>query len=223
MIISRLILFFKSALTTAYIVHIVLSLLAFAAFAMIVKIIQSVILYRTALSSDGITQSGFSFSEYRRYVDDLLNSHAVRSMESYVQHFDVSCLEHCLAVSYYSYAICRFLGLDYVSAARGGLLHDLFLYDWHISTPKGRLHAFSHPGTALANAAKNYELNSKECDIIKKHMWPLTVIPPKYLETFIVTFTDKYCAVLETARFSRRARLYHDIVKSGCLKHPSAA
>ncbi|MEE1504614.1 MAG: hypothetical protein UGF89_10270, partial [Acutalibacteraceae bacterium] len=40
-------------------------------------------------------------------------------------------------------------------------------------------------------------LNKKEEDIIKKHMWPLTVIPPKYLESFVVTSMDKYCATIE--------------------------
>ena len=37
----------------------------------------------------------------------------------------------------------------------------------------------------------------KEKEIIKKHMWPLTFSPPKYLESFIVTIVDKYCAFKE--------------------------
>jgi hypothetical protein len=28
-------------------------------------------------------------------------------------------------------------------------------------------------------------------------MWPLTVVPPKYLESFVVTTMDKYCATIE--------------------------
>ncbi|NTW07521.1 MAG: HAD family hydrolase, partial [Syntrophaceae bacterium] len=36
-----------------------------------------------------------------------------------------------------------------------------------------------------------------EADIIQKHMWPLTLVPPKYKESFIVSFADKYLASRE--------------------------
>lgn len=33
-----------------------------------------------------------------------------------------------------------------------------------------------------------------EKDIIMKHMWPLTAIPPRYPESFLVSFIDKLIA-----------------------------
>ena len=42
------------------------------------------------------------------------------------------------------------------------------------------------------------DLTEKEQDIILKHMWPVTLILPKYKESFIITFVDKYCAIQET-------------------------
>ena len=42
-----------------------------------------------------------------------------------------------------------------------------------------------------------------EKDIILKHMWPVTFSTPKYLETFIVTFVDKYCAIKEFSNYCR--------------------
>lgn len=90
-------------------------------------------------------------------------------------------------------------GLDYVSATRAGMLHDFFLYDLkHRDNIKKKLHAFYHPRLALNNAMKLFNLNKKEQEIILKHMWPVTVIPPKYLETYITTFVDKYCAIEES-------------------------
>lgn len=78
------------------------------------------------------------------------------------------------------------------------MLHDLFLYDWRKPRPDGKkLHAFHHPRTALDNASKIFDLNDKEKDIILKHMWPLTVVPPKYVESFIITLTDKYATLEE--------------------------
>ena len=126
-------------------------------------------------------------------------------MEYFTQHGGVTCLEHCLWVSYKSFLLCRYMGLDFRSAARGGLLHDLFLYDWHVKNSSRGLHAFSHPHTAYQNASHCFDLNELEEDIIIKHMWPLTVILPKYPESLVVSMVDKYCAVAEFFNSERKA------------------
>lgn len=142
-----------------------------------------------------------SFKEYTDCVEDLLQSEITDSMNSYIQHGSVTCFEHSLSVSYCSYVLCRFLRLNYRSAARGGLLHDLFLYTWHKSKLIGGMHSFTHPYTALENASKHFLLNKMERDIIVKHMWPLTIRLPRYKEAYIVSFVDKYCAFLEVVKF----------------------
>ena len=77
------------------------------------------------------------------------------------------------------------------------MLHDFFLYDWHDKNhPK--LHGFKHPYIALENAKERYDLSTKEEDIIKKHMFPLTLIPPRYKESYIICLADKICSLLET-------------------------
>jgi uncharacterized protein len=139
--------------------------------------------------------------DYEDYVDDLLACSNVGLMSGFAQHGKVSCLEHSQSVSYNSYIICRKLKLDYRSAARGGLLHDYFLYDWHDSPY--RFHGLRHPNKSLINARKDFKLNKIEVDIIKKHMWPLTLIPPKYPESFVVNLMDKYCTIIEVFK-SRR-------------------
>jgi uncharacterized protein len=146
-------------------------------------------------------------NEYIKFVADLINSPVVQSMENYIQHSDVSCFEHCINVSYYSYLICRRLGLDCQAVARGALLHDLFLYDWHITKPENGLHGFTHPYAALENANKHFDLNDMEKDIIQKHMWPLTLKLPKYKESFIVSCMDKYCAILEIIKVNNRENI----------------
>ena len=101
------------------------------------------------------------------------------------------------------------MGADYVACARAGLLHDLFLYDWHqhAMLTGEHFHGFTHPKTALLNAQEHFELSPLEADIILKHMWPLTIIPPKSVEGFIVSFADKYCSIAEVfLRLSQRIR-----------------
>ena len=137
-------------------------------------------------------------TEYENCVSDLLAHEMTKMMKNFIQHGNTSCLEHCINVSYCSYLICKRLGLDYRSAARGGLLHDFFLYDWHVDKPYKGLHGLVHPRIALQNASRYFNLNDKEKDIIQKHMWPLTLKPPRYRESFVVLCADKYCAFRET-------------------------
>jgi uncharacterized protein len=139
--------------------------------------------------------------EYKECIRDLIQHEMVESMKNFIQHGDINCLEHSLYVSYISYLICRQLGFDYRSAARGGLLHDFFLYDWHTGKPYKGLHGFIHPHIALQNANKYFNLNDREKDIIQKHMWPLTIRLPRYREAFVVLLADKYCASMEIVKF----------------------
>jgi len=116
-------------------------------------------------------------------------------------HHDSSIYDHVMDVSYFSYRACKFLKLDYRSAARGALLHDFFLYDWRNhdtpDLPAEKFHGIEHPKIALVNAKKHFILNDIEKDIVRKHMWPLTLVPPRYKESFIVSFADKYLASKE--------------------------
>lgn len=137
--------------------------------------------------------------EFNMIIYDLANHPTVQKMKLYRQHYDTNCFDHCYNVAFYSYLICKKLNLDYISVSRAGMLHDLFLYDWRKKQPEHkRFHGFRHPRIALNNASKLFDLNEKEKDIILKHMWPITIIPPKYIEGYIITLTDKYCALEES-------------------------
>ncbi|WP_019912166.1 putative ABC transporter permease [Paenibacillus sp. HW567] len=135
--------------------------------------------------------------EYSACVADLLAHEQVQRMDRFIQHGRTTCLKHSQAVSLLSYRICRTCRLDYRSAARGGLLHDLFLYDWHDSAAGGRWHGFTHPKVALRNAEDILSLNRIERDIIVKHMWPLTPAVPRFRESWVVCLADKIIACHE--------------------------
>ena len=136
--------------------------------------------------------------EFQNIIRELIENDTVKSMEKYNQHCDTNCFEHCYHVSYICYKVCKKLKLDYKAAARAGMLHDLFLYNWRENQEdiKG-LHAFTHGNTACKNASKLFDLSDKEKDMIKTHMFPVTIIPPKSREGFILTIVDKYCTVAE--------------------------
>ena len=124
--------------------------------------------------------------EFLNITKDILENPTVKQMKNFRQHYDCSCYEHCLEVAYWSYLFCKKYGWDYVSAARGAMLHDLFLYDWRGS--KKKLH-----------------LNDKEKDIIVKHMWPVTLLSfPKYKESFLITIFDKRSALKSFFEYNKK-------------------
>ena len=104
----------------------------------------------------------YNDNNYMNIVKDIISNEMVQEMKQYRQHYNVSCFDHCLYVSYNLYKICRKHNLDYKSAARAGLVHDLFLYDWR-KRQDGRkgLHAYTHPKTAYPSALKNHDHSSR--------------------------------------------------------------
>lgn len=137
--------------------------------------------------------------EYLACVQDILEHPVFQQMENFYQHGHTTCKEHCIRVSYLSYKMCRKHGWNYKEAARAALLHDLFLYDWHThSRDTGEyFHGFTHPRTAMNNAEEHFDVTEKEKNIILRHMWPLTPIPPRYREGYVIVYADKFCSLAE--------------------------
>jgi len=130
---------------------------------------------------------------------DIINHSKFKELNNFKQHKNNSRFDHSLRVAWISYTIGKKLNLKFKDIIKGALLHDFFLYDWRTEKPKsGKLHGFEHPKEAFDNSLKYFSpLTSIEKDIIIKHMWPLTVIPPKYLESIIVCIVDKIVATQE--------------------------
>lgn len=140
-----------------------------------------------------------SNKEFLNIIKDIISNETVQEMKNFRQHYETTCFDHCYMVSYYCYLICKKYKLDYISATKAAMLHDLFLYDWRIRQPDRKgLHAFTHGKLACENASKLFDLTQKEKDMIITHMWPVTMKFPTSIEGLILTFVDKYCATSET-------------------------
>ncbi len=138
--------------------------------------------------------------EYMACTEDIRRHPVFRSMDQYIQHGTTTCMDHCIRVSYLGYKICRAIGGNWRSAARAGLLHDLFLYDWHTyARETGKhFHGLTHPRAALENAEKYFVLTREEKNIILRHMWPLTPIPPATRAGAAIVWADKVLSLEET-------------------------
>ena len=144
----------------------------------------------------------------KEYGDDIIHSDNFKKTKAHIQHGNMTVNDHCMSVARYSLILNKKLGLhcNKRDLIRGSLLHDYFLYDWHdkdyLAERKG-LHGFRHPMVALQNADKEYQLTDIQRDIIKKHMWPLSVVPPACREAWVVTSADKYCSLMETLKIHK--------------------
>jgi uncharacterized protein len=137
--------------------------------------------------------------EFLSIVKEITSNKEFAKLKNY-QHHTNHIYDHLLRVAYISYTIAKSLKLDYVSATRGALLHDFFLYDWREkkrTDDKRSSHGKEHPYIALANATKHFEINDVEADIIVKHMFPKTKQLPFYKESYLVSLADKMATVAE--------------------------
>lgn len=121
--------------------------------------------------------------------------------KQYRHHKNKTVYEHCYQVSYLSYRIAKIIPkVDQKSAAIGGMLHDFYDKPWMEDTEKKPLlkkHGFVHAKEARDNSYKYFPelMNKKIENMILRHMFPLNIIPPKYVESWIVTVADKIISI----------------------------
>lgn len=131
---------------------------------------------------------------------DILFSDSMQSEKKYIQHGVFSVYDHSVTVALFCVWLAKFLHIktDSRSLVRGALLHDYFLYDWHVPSSEHGLHGFNHAARALKNAKKDFKINKKEENMILSHMFPLNLTLPKSRESVILCVSDKVCALYET-------------------------
>lgn len=140
-------------------------------------------------------------------TEELLTSDQVRMMGRWKHHGPITTLDHSLFVAYWSYRCARILGLDERAAARGGLLHDLYLYDSRDRSAHPGWQCFDHPKAAARNAEQVTDLSDKERNIILSHMWPMGGALPRSGEALLVDLVDTVCAGVEFSRIYKPSRL----------------
>ena len=139
----------------------------------------------------------YHFIEYYNIIKPILENKEFLKRKKFMHHENESVYEHSLKVSLLSYKIAKKIGADYKSATIGALLHDFYSKPWQENnnekTSLFKMHGFTHASDAYKNSKKYFNdlITPKIKDIIVKHMFPLNPIPPKYIESWIVTVADK--------------------------------
>lgn len=174
------------------------------------------------------------FDEWMLIVEEILLNKEFQKRKLFMHHHNLSVWDHSILVSFRSFELARFFGADERVCAIAGLLHDFYSQVW-LSTPEVeeleggkyatlmkekkpfyKMHAFTHANDASLNYVKFFPQleNKKITNSIKRHMFPLTLIPPRYKEGFIITIVDKFNSVHELPSL----RLIPKIVKDKAYK-----
>lgn len=138
-------------------------------------------------------------------IGNYLRDEEFLLLHTHSHHKNTSRLIHSLHVSYLCFLTGYRHKLDYVSLSIGGLLHDFCLFekkDYSINKLSD-VWCFYHPQQALKKAEEKFELSDISKEVIKMHMFPVTFSIPKYKETYVICYWDKYCAVKEVFQKKR--------------------
>lgn len=139
--------------------------------------------------------------EFFDIINHILENEEFRKLDD-IRHHGITRLNHCMRVAYYSYLITKFLRLNYVEATEAALLHDFFTDE--LESKNMIVSLIRHPYIALDNSKKYFNLSMMQEDIIKTHMFPVSLVPPKYIESWIVDIIDDICAIYERFYSTRK-------------------
>ncbi len=136
----------------------------------------------------------------KRIGAEILKSEGMQKEKGFIQHGNVSVYRHSLSVAAMCILIAALMRakVNKRSLVRGALLHDYFLYDWHVPDKSHKWHGFHHAKRALHNAERDFKLDDVEKNMILSHMFPMNMTLPKHKESVILCLADKICALKET-------------------------
>jgi uncharacterized protein len=140
---------------------------------------------------------------FEEYGKDILNHELFLKGKEVFAHGAIDLYTHSIEVAERAFSLAeknegRRKALDLRCVVRAALLHDFFLYEWHIPGWRYILHGWAHPRIAAEKAREVFGIGDREYSCIRTHMWPWTLFhPPLCREGWIITLADKLVAVNE--------------------------
>jgi uncharacterized protein len=135
------------------------------------------------------------------YAKGIREHELFQAGKNIFSHGSITIYDHSIAVAETAFAMAeKRPGVDKKCVVRAALLHDFFLYEWHIPGLRYVLHGWAHPAIAAKKAREVFNITDKEYSCIKTHMWPWTLFtPPRCREGWIISLADKIIALKEVA------------------------
>ncbi len=133
---------------------------------------------------------------------NVINSERFQAAWKIPHHRKLNVAEHSINVAKESVRIATWLkrhgmNVNIEDAVCGSLLHDIGMTEKQIFRSPSWKKAYTHPDRGAIVARDEYRANAIQENIIRRHMWPICVIPPKHKEGWIVVAADKISSVKE--------------------------
>ena len=143
--------------------------------------------------------------EIKALAGDILGSDRFEKAKHIPHHGSVSVARHSLETARLALRICRRLkkkGIypDERDVVRSALLHDIGMTRERVFGSVSWIKAYTHPREGALIAEEEFGANEAQRNAIRRHMWPICVVPPAHLTGWIVLAADKECSMREAAR-----------------------
>lgn len=141
---------------------------------------------------------------------DILETAEFHQALEQTHHDKTTVGAHSMEVACTALAISRMLNGIHISTnekqmIRAALCHDLGILGRYDKFANNFVCCYRHPKDSVRVAEKLLGgLTSIERDVIAHHMWPVTPVPPRHREAYIVTLADKICAIREIIRSAEK-------------------
>jgi uncharacterized protein len=141
--------------------------------------------------------------EFIKIAKPILRNSEFQRRKTFLHHQD-SVYDHSLKVAFTSYKMAKKIEnynikININNVVVGALLHDFYTKPWRENKNPifWKKHGFTHGKIASFNAYQFFPnlMNERVENTIKRHMFPLTIMPPKYIEGWIITMADKYVSL----------------------------
>ena len=133
---------------------------------------------------------------------EVIDSERFQAAWEIPHHRTTSVAQHSLNVAKESCRIAewlerRGLAVSAEDAVRSSLLHDLAMTEKPVFRSPSWNKAYSHPDRGAQLAREEYRANEVQEDAVRRHMWPICVVPPRHREGWIVMAADKISSAKE--------------------------
>lgn len=150
-----------------------------------------------------------------QYGNDILQSAEFQSAFGQTHHRCMTVAEHSLGVAVICLYMCVILQRLHISVQIRSLTVAALCHDLGIMGRSEKYHSNlecygRHPEDSLdviRSMIDKEEYNDIIEDSVRRHMWPLTPVPPRYHEGVMLTTADKISAVMERLGWSPARKL----------------
>ena len=147
--------------------------------------------------------------EVFRLGKDILQSDRFAKAAQVPHHLRSNIAAHSIRTAQYALALAKWLNHHHITVSeadvvRTALLHDIGMTEDRVFRSPPPLKAYTHPWRGSHIGRDEFRLKQRHVHAIRRHMWPICILPPANRIGWIVLAADKYCSHLELKRDLRK-------------------